>query len=107
MRPKLYLKDKSQMSKPNEYTDIFKSNSICIFPSVRAKLKKTLCPRTLCTMEFTFEGDSVIRCNGYGETFLYAVTILYAKIEISKGTFKCKLCTNLFYNYLKEHYIFA
>ena len=48
MRPELNLKDKSQMSKPNEYTDNFKSNLICIFPSVRAKLKKTLCPRTLC-----------------------------------------------------------
>ena len=40
MRPKLNLKDKSQMSKPNEYTDNFKSNLICIFPSVWAKLKK-------------------------------------------------------------------
>ena len=36
------------MSTPNEYTDNFKSNLICIFPSFRAKLKKTLCPRTLC-----------------------------------------------------------
>ena len=48
MRPKLNLKDKSQMSTPNEYTDNFKSNLICIFPSVWAKLKKTLCPRTQC-----------------------------------------------------------
>ena len=38
------------MSKPNEYTDNFKSNLTCIFLlSVRAKLKKTICPRTLCT----------------------------------------------------------
>ena len=49
-RPKLNLKDKSQMSTPDEYTDNFKSNLICIFPSVRAKLKKTLCPRTQCIM---------------------------------------------------------
>ena len=50
MRPKLNLKDKGQMSKPNEYTDNFKSNLTCIFLSVRAKFKKkTLCPRTLCT----------------------------------------------------------
>ena len=48
-RPKLNLKDKSQMSTPDEYTDNFKSNLICIFPSVRAKLKKPLCPRTQCT----------------------------------------------------------
>ena len=48
MRPKLNLKDKSQMSTPNEYTDNFKSNLICIFLSVRAKLKKPLCPRTQC-----------------------------------------------------------
>ena len=47
-RPKLNLKDKSQMSTPDEYTDNFKSNLICIFPSVRAKLKKPLCPRTQC-----------------------------------------------------------
>ena len=50
MRPKLNLKDKSQMSTPNEYTDNFKSNSTCIFLSVRTKLKKTLCPRTRCIM---------------------------------------------------------
>jgi hypothetical protein len=48
VRPKLNLKDKSQMSTPNEYTDNFKSNLIYIFPSVRAKLKKPLCPRTQC-----------------------------------------------------------
>mgnify|MGYP001241500048 CR=1 FL=1 len=49
MRPELNLKDKIQMSTTNEYTDNFKSNLICIFPSVRAKFKKeTLCPRTLC-----------------------------------------------------------
>ena len=53
MRPELNLKDKSQMSKPNEYTDNFKSNLICIFPSVRAKLKKPLCPRTLCSYQLT------------------------------------------------------
>ena len=48
MRSKLNLKDKGQMSKPNEYTDNFKSNITCIFLSVSAKLKKPLCPRTLC-----------------------------------------------------------
>ena len=48
MRPKLNLKDKSQMSTPNEYTDNLKSNLICIFLSVRTKSKKTLCPRTQC-----------------------------------------------------------
>ena len=40
MRPKLNLKNKGQISKPNEYTDNFKPNSTCIFLSVRAKLKK-------------------------------------------------------------------
>ena len=50
MRPKLSLKDKGQMSTPNEYTDNCKSNLTCIFLSVMAKLKKTLCPRTLCTL---------------------------------------------------------
>ena len=40
MRPKLNSKDKSQMSTTNEYTDKFKLNLICIFLSVRAKLKK-------------------------------------------------------------------
>ena len=49
MRPKLNLTDKGQMSKPNEYTDNFKSNLTCIFLFVRGKLKKPLCPRTLCT----------------------------------------------------------
>ena len=48
MRPKLNLEDRNQMSTPNEYTDKFNSNLICIFPSVRAKLKKTLCPWTQC-----------------------------------------------------------
>ena len=40
MRPKWNLKGKSQMFTPNEYTHNFKSNLICIFLSVRAKLKK-------------------------------------------------------------------
>ena len=40
MRQKLNLKDKCQISKPNEYTDNVKSNLTCIFLSVRAKLKK-------------------------------------------------------------------
>ena len=44
MRPKLNLKDKGQMSRPNEYTDNFKSNLTCIFLSVRAKLKKNTLP---------------------------------------------------------------
>ena len=52
MRPKLNLKDEDQMSTPNEYTDNFKSNLTCIFPSVRAKLKKTLCPWTLCSKTY-------------------------------------------------------
>ena len=42
MRKKLNLKDKIQMSTPNEYTDNFKSNLIYIFPSVRANKKTTL-----------------------------------------------------------------
>ena len=41
MRPKLNLKGKGQMSKPNKYTDNFKSNLTCIFLSARAKFKKT------------------------------------------------------------------
>ena len=49
MRPKLNLEHKGQISKPNEYTVNFKSNLTYIFLSVRAKLKKPLCPRTLCT----------------------------------------------------------
>ena len=53
MRPKLNLKDKSQMSTPNEYPDNFKSNSTCIFLSVRTKLKKPLCPRTQCILQFS------------------------------------------------------
>ena len=69
MRPKLNLKDKGQISKPNEYTDNFKSNLTCIFLSVRAKLKKTLCPRTLCIRhdmvkekEFHYICPSVLSC---------------------------------------------
>ena len=49
MRPKLNLEHKGQISKPNEYTVNFKSNLTYIFLSVRAKLKKPLCPRTLCS----------------------------------------------------------
>ena len=49
MRPKLNLKDKSQMSTPNEYTDNFKSNLTCIFLSISAKVKKIFCPQTMCT----------------------------------------------------------
>ena len=53
MRPKLNLKGRGQMSKPNKYTDNFKSKLTYIFLSVRIKLKnKTLCPRTPCMKEF-------------------------------------------------------
>ena len=52
MRPKLDLMTKDQMSTPNKYADNFKSNLTCIFPSVRAKLKKTLCPWTLCSKTY-------------------------------------------------------
>ena len=51
MSPKLNLEDRSQISTPNEYTYNFKPNLICIFPSVRAKFKKPLCPRTQCILE--------------------------------------------------------
>ena len=54
MRQKLNLKDKCQISKPNEYTDNVKSNLTCIFLSVRAKLKITLYPRKLCTYQEKF-----------------------------------------------------
>ena len=37
-----------QMSRPNECTDNFTLNLTCIFLSLRAKLKNTFCPRTLC-----------------------------------------------------------
>ena len=40
MRSELNLKAKSQMFKPNEYTDNLKLNLICILLSVRAKFKK-------------------------------------------------------------------
>ena len=44
MRPKLNLKDKDQMSTPNEYTDNFKSNLTCIFLSSGATLEKNILP---------------------------------------------------------------
>ena len=47
MTPKLNLKKKDQMSRPDEYTDIFKSNLTCMFLSLRAKLKNKFCPRAL------------------------------------------------------------
>jgi hypothetical protein len=52
MRLKLNFNDKGQSSKSNEYTDNFRLNLTCIFLSVRTKLKKkkTLCPRTLCSI---------------------------------------------------------
>ena len=53
------IKFKGQMSKPNEYTDNFRSNLTCIFLSVRAKLKKQLCPRTLCMSEKRPNGQTL------------------------------------------------
>ena len=63
MRPKLNLKDKSQMSTPNEYTDNFKSNLILYFPLSGPNLKKPLCPRTLCTIQVKVEIVSKINRN--------------------------------------------
>ena len=70
MRQKLNLKDKCQISKPNEYTDNFKSNLTCIFLSVRAKLKKPLCPRTLCNMPI-----NVFQVVYFTATFPYVILI--------------------------------
>ena len=58
LRPKLNLKNKGQISISNEYTDNIKLNLTCIFLSFRAKLKKPLCPRTLCT---NFLSHSVVQ----------------------------------------------
>ena len=44
----LFRDCQKKISKPNEYTNNFKSNLTCIFLSVRAKFKNTLCPQTLC-----------------------------------------------------------
>ena len=68
MRPELDLKDKSQMSRPNEYTDNFQSISICIFTSVRAKSKKTLCPRTQCNYVNMY--NQLMLIHGIKEIFL-------------------------------------
>ena len=63
MRPELNLKDKSQMSTPNDYPDNFKSNLIYTFPSVWAKLKKPLCPRTQCKFRSFFgRMEEIINC---------------------------------------------
>ena len=72
MRPKLNLKDKDQMSTPNQCTDNFKSNLTCIFLFVRGKLKKTLCPWTLC-----------IKAN---------MKIHVASVHENKRPFKCEIC---------------
>ena len=52
------------------YTDNFKSNLTCIFLSVRAKLKKTLCPRTLCNMPI-----NVFQVVYFTATFPYVILI--------------------------------
>ena len=59
MRQKLDLKDTGQISKPNECTDNFKSYLTCIFLSVITKLKKPLCPRTLCTLHTAARKEEV------------------------------------------------
>ena len=70
MRPKLNLKDKSQMSTPNEYTDNLKSNLICRFLSVRTKSKKPLCPRTQCTSIIdTYTKPNLVTLKGRDKTF--------------------------------------
>ena len=66
MRPKLNLKDKSQMSTPNEYTDNFKSNSTCIFLSVRTKSKN----------HFAL-GNSVHGPNGIAAFFIILLYCVY------------------------------
>ena len=66
MRPELNLKGKSQMSKPNEYTDNFKANLICIFPSVRAKLKNHFAlGHCVCTSLSRFEAHAGLFHIGY------------------------------------------
>ena len=92
MRPKLNSKDKGQISKPNEYTDNFKSDSTCIFLSVRAKFKKPLCPRTLCnnreldrmnTFFNTYQSDTYALC----AHLLYSVKYVIIRITTEGNTF--------------------
>ena len=87
MRPKLNLKDKSQMSTPNAYRDKFKSNLIYIFPSVRAKLKKK--HYALGYSVFRLEVVPISAClNHCSETFVQGNT----RQHISQST-NCELQT--------------
>ena len=83
MRPQLNLKDKSQMSKPNECTDNFKSNLTCIFLSVRAKLKNPLCPRTLCRYKKSVTFFLSV-ATAYYQVFRFLPASESNKIEINK-----------------------
>ena len=64
------------MSTPNEYTDNFKSNLIYIFLSVRAKLKKPLCPRTQCNK--VKESKDAFRI-GFSSMYTYTHFLLIKK----------------------------
>ena len=77
MRPKLNLKDKSQMSTPNEYTDNLKSNLICIFLSVRTKSKKPLCPRTQCIWGYCFRVYEEVWFSGCGGLLVCRVFVFW------------------------------
>ena len=90
MRPKLNLKVKSQMSKPNEYTDNIKSNLTCKFLSVRTKLKNPFCPQTLCSGAEK-SAESRARYDGFnGPECIPAVRIIShsvtPRLRVKKGS---------------------
>ena len=77
------------MSTPNEYTDNFKSNLTCIFLSCRAKLKKTLCPRTLCMYpNISFGHNLKINISRSSITkFAFSFTFIPADIVVYRSRF--------------------
>ena len=101
MRPELNLKDKSQMSTPNEYSDNFKSNLICTFLSVWTKLKKTLCPRTQCSSFYKIPSLKIQL------PLFLAVIYHFPRIKRSSKNCPCVMWGHLFWRWVWKENCFS
>ena len=91
------------MSKPNEYTDNFKSNFTCIFLSVRAKLKKNNLPSD--TVYYTSGMSGHIECLIFGFWALYSKDSLISEY-ISNLVTSSEKCMESFHFRLKIIHLF-
>ena len=74
--------DETQISKPQEYADIFKQNLTCIFISVRGTLKETFQCETPCI------SDIMLGCQALVDLQKYKAVLIFGRIALKYQKWK-------------------